>query len=132
MLRTSNKLNAGSFLVKSNEWSLKFLDGTRSMYDEKEVKGEHTPHDQEAMVQLMKAEPALLGNVKYIPQWKMNAYPEEIGCYDEDKRKWEPGMLMIHFAGAWAHVKEEDPTGYLMKKYGKQIEWGTLPPGQEP
>jgi mannan polymerase II complex MNN10 subunit len=91
MLRTSNKLNAGSFLVKSNEWSLKFLDGTRSMYDEKEAKekeakGEHTPHDQQAMVQLMEAKPALLGNVKYIPQWKMNAYPEEIGCYDEDKR----------------------------------------------
>lgn len=59
-----------------------------------------------------------------IPQWKINAFPSEIGCYDESKIKWARGMLVVHFAGAWAHVKENDPTGFLMKKYERDIIWG--------
>lgn len=59
-----------------------------------------------------------------VPQWKLNAFPEEIPCYDQlDGKKFERGMFMLHFAGAWAHVKEEDPTGFLMKKYQQEIIW---------
>ena len=61
-----------------------------------------------------------------IPQWRINAFPEEIHCWDqrdEPQRGWEHGSFVIHFAGAWAHVKEEDPTGFLMKKYGGHIIW---------
>ena len=61
-----------------------------------------------------------------IPQWRINAFPEEIKCWDErdsPKRGWEKGSFVIHFAGAWAHMKREDPTGYLMEKYAKDIIW---------
>jgi mannan polymerase II complex MNN10 subunit len=54
----------------------------------------------------------------FIPQWKMNAFPEEIPCYDKDKRKWERGMFVVHFAGAWAHVRNTtDAKGDLCRKY---------------
>jgi mannan polymerase II complex MNN10 subunit len=33
-------------------------------------------------------------------------------------------MFVLHFAGAWAHVKGEDPTGQLMQKYQREIVWG--------
>ena len=59
-----------------------------------------------------------------VPQWKLNAFPQEIACFDEDKKKWKPGMFVIHFAGAWAHVGGEDPTGKLMRKYQDEIVWG--------
>lgn len=59
--------------------------------------------------------------VFWIPQWKINAFPEEIRCWDESDRGWERGVFAVHFAGAWAHVKEEDPTGYLMRKYEGEI-----------
>jgi mannan polymerase II complex MNN10 subunit len=59
----------------------------------------------------------------WIPQWKINAFPEEIKCWDKSGKGWERGTFMLHFAGAWAHLKEEDPTGFLMRKYEKEIIW---------
>jgi mannan polymerase II complex MNN10 subunit len=59
----------------------------------------------------------------FVPQHKLNAFPPEIQCYDKFRRKWEAGTFVLHFAGAWAHVKEEDPTGFLMRKYESQIMW---------
>lgn len=62
-----------------------------------------------------------------VPQFKLNAFPEEIKCYDEEKKAWEKGAFVIHFAGAWAHVEDKennDPTGLLMRKYEKEIVWG--------
>jgi len=59
----------------------------------------------------------------WIPQWKINAFPEEIRCWDKADRGWEKGVFVVHFAGAWAHVKGEDPTGYLMRKYESEIIW---------
>jgi mannan polymerase II complex MNN10 subunit len=57
-----------------------------------------------------------------IPQHAINAFPEEIRCWDQRyKKPFEQGMFFIHFAGAWAHVKEDDPTGFLMQKYQHQI-----------
>jgi len=57
-----------------------------------------------------------------IPQRRINAFPAEIPCFDDEK-PWEPGEFLIHFAGAWAHVKEEDPAGFLMRKYEGEIIW---------
>jgi mannan polymerase II complex MNN10 subunit len=57
----------------------------------------------------------------YVPQWKINAFPKEIECWDKDKRGWQRGDFVIHFAGAWAHVTDDDPTGYLMRKYRSEI-----------
>ena len=58
----------------------------------------------------------------YVPQWKINAFPKEIECWDKDNRGWQRGDFVIHFAGAWAHVTDtEDPTGYLMRKYRSEI-----------
>lgn len=59
----------------------------------------------------------------WIPQWKINAFPEDIRCWDKADRGWERGTFVLHFAGAWAHVKEEDPTGFLMRKYEGEIIW---------
>jgi mannan polymerase II complex MNN10 subunit len=56
-----------------------------------------------------------------VRQWKMNAFPKEIPCYDDAKTHWEEGMFVIHFAGAWAHVKADDPTGVLMRKYQEYV-----------
>jgi mannan polymerase II complex MNN10 subunit len=57
----------------------------------------------------------------YIPQWKINAFPKEIPCWDTNARGWEPGSFVVHFAGAWAYIKEDDPTGYLMRRYESHI-----------
>lgn len=77
--------------------------------------------DQDSMAAFIKSNDPLTQHAKRIPQWTINAFPKEIGCYDTHKRKWENGMFVIHFAGAWAHVSGEDPTGQLMKKYEVEI-----------
>lgn len=57
-------------------------------------------------------------SVMIMPQRTMNAFPEEIRCVEaQPSGVWSPGDFIIHFAGAWAHLQEEDPTGYLMRKY---------------
>jgi mannan polymerase II complex MNN10 subunit len=81
-------------------------------------------NDQEAMRDFLSTKDPLTKNAMYIPQWKINAVSEEIGCYDTYGQKWEKGMLLLHFPGAWAHVKDKDPTGLLMKKYEGEIFWG--------
>jgi mannan polymerase II complex MNN10 subunit len=48
-----------------------------------------------------------------------DAYPEELECYDpRDPGPWEPGMFLLHFAGArWRLKGHKDPIGALMRKY---------------
>lgn len=57
----------------------------------------------------------------YVRQRLINAFPNEIGCVDVPNDYWARGDFVIHFAGAWAHLKEEDPTGFLMRKYHPDI-----------
>jgi mannan polymerase II complex MNN10 subunit len=61
--------------------------------------------------------------VLWIPQWKINAYPEEITCLDKANRSWERGLFVMHFAGAGVYVKLEDgdAKGFLMRKYEAEI-----------
>jgi len=37
---------------------------------------------------------------------------------------WQSGDFVVHFAGAWVYIHDEDPTGVLMKKYEHLVEWG--------
>ncbi|KAJ5319369.1 uncharacterized protein N7506_012073 [Penicillium brevicompactum] len=116
-----NGLNDGSFIARSSARSIEFLNGVRALHDREEVLGGVSLSDQDSMARFLKTKDPLVQHAMRIPQWTINAFPEEIGCYDTHKRKWEKGMFVIHFAGAWAHVSGEDPTGQLMKKYEGDI-----------
>lgn len=118
-----NGFNAGSFLVRGHERSLKFIDDSLAIRDKAKEQDIHMS-EQDSTVKLMKENEEAASRVHVVPQWKLNAFPSEIACFDKSSKAWEPGMFVLHFAGAWAHVKGDDPTGYLMKKYESQIIWG--------
>jgi mannan polymerase II complex MNN10 subunit len=69
-----------------------------------------------------------------IPQYMLNAYPEEIPCIEDSKRPWRSGDWIIHFPvslpinylltgqGAWSVMKEsKDPFGVLLRRYWPRI-----------
>jgi len=106
-------LNAGSMLLRSTPRLMTYINKIRSCGDSKErISEQDCLRDQIKDDNLIEK-----GRVVMAPQWEFNAFPEEIGCFDKHKRKWQRGMFIIHFAGAWAHVKGEDPTGQMMRKY---------------
>jgi mannan polymerase II complex MNN10 subunit len=81
------------------------------------------PSEQDCMASIIKENKHGEGDrALFIPQWKMNAFPEEIPCFGEG-RAWERGMFVVHFAGAWAHMPNTtvDPKGTLFRKYQWQI-----------
>lgn len=118
-----NGFNAGSFLVRGHERSLKLIHDSWAIHDK--AKAENIQmSEQDSTVKLMKDDQASAERVHVVPQWKLNAFPQEIACFDENKKVWEHGTFILHFAGAWAHVKGDDPTGQLMKKYEHEIIWG--------
>jgi mannan polymerase II complex MNN10 subunit len=85
---------------------------------------EHQMSEQDCMRDILFRSAFMEDKFVMLPQWKINAFPQEIPCYDQrDKKVWERGIFTLHFAGAWAHVKEEDPTGFLMRKYEQEIIW---------
>lgn len=118
-----NGFNAGSFLVRGHERSLKFMRDSWDIHDKAKLEGKQMS-EQDSTVKLMKDDAASAARVHVVPQWKLNAFPQEIACFDDHKQVWEHGTFILHFAGAWAHVKGEDPTGQLMKKYENEIIWG--------
>ncbi|KAF1833029.1 hypothetical protein BDW02DRAFT_640353 [Decorospora gaudefroyi] len=117
-----NGLNLGSFIVRGHERSLDMLHDAWAVHDEAKTK-EVNMSEQDALVKLMKGD-KYTGKFHVVPQHKLNAFPEEIPCYQEGEKVWEHGAFILHFAGAWAHVKSDDPTGGLMKKYESEIMWG--------
>lgn len=119
----SNGLNTGSFIVRGHERSIKFLHDIYAIREQAEETGEQ-PSEQDAMARLIAADKTSANRTIQVPQWKLNAFPQEIACFDESQQVWKPGTFVIHFAGAWAHVKDEDPTGVLMRKYSPEIKWG--------
>ncbi|KAH8733063.1 galactosyl transferase GMA12/MNN10 family-domain-containing protein [Phaeosphaeriaceae sp. PMI808] len=118
-----NGFNAGSFLVRGHERSLKFIHDSWAIHDKAKAEGGQMS-EQDSTVQLMKDDKVSADRVHVVPQWKLNAFPHEIACFDPDSKAWEHGTFVLHFAGAWAHVKGDDPTGQLMKKYEHEIIWG--------
>jgi mannan polymerase II complex MNN10 subunit len=111
--------------VRGHARSLDFL---HSIYaaekKEKEAEPDRQISEQDAMAWLIESDKTFGDRTVRVPQWRLNAFPPEIPCYDEPGQVWKPGMFVLHFAGAWAHVKGEDPTGQLMKKYEGDIVWG--------
>ncbi|KAH7069243.1 galactosyl transferase GMA12/MNN10 family-domain-containing protein [Paraphoma chrysanthemicola] len=118
-----NGFNAGSFLVRGHERSLKFIHDSWDIHDKARAKEENMS-EQDSTVKLMKEDKASADRVHVVPQWKLNAFPTEIACFDDESTAWEHGQFVLHFAGAWAHVKGKDPTGQLMNKYEREIIWG--------
>jgi len=113
------QLNAGSMLVRSRPSALDFLNIVRAYGDA------HSGVNEQDCIRdvINQNSNHVADQALWIPQWKLNAFPEEIRCWDEDQKGWEKGLFVVHFAGAWAHVKEEDPAGFLMNKYAKEIIW---------
>ncbi|CAI6332481.1 unnamed protein product [Periconia digitata] len=118
-----NGLNMGSFVVRAHERSTKVFRDAAAIEGRHREKGEQFS-EQDSMVTLLKDDAATSQRTIQVPQWKLNAFPEEISCFDESDRVWEPGMFVLHFAGAWAHVEGPDPTGKLMKKYEGEVIFG--------
>jgi mannan polymerase II complex MNN10 subunit len=118
-----NGFNAGSFLVRGHERSLKFIHDSWKIHDDAKAM-DINMSEQDSTVKLMKDDLESAARVHVVPQSKLNAFPEEIACFDEERKAWEHSDFILHFAGAWAHVKGEDPTGQLMKKYEHEIIWG--------
>lgn len=118
-----NGLNTGSFIVRSHERSIKFLHDIYDLHAKQHETEDHLS-EQDAMAKLIETNKAQGDRTLRVPQWKLNAFPQEIACFDEDRKVWEHGYFIIHFAGAWAHVKGDDPTGQLMQKYKDEIIWG--------
>ncbi|KAF2274278.1 uncharacterized protein EI97DRAFT_435366 [Westerdykella ornata] len=123
-----NNLNDGSFIARSSPRTVATLDAIRALHDREKSKGNDL-NDQDAMRDFLRTDDPLVKHTLRIPQWKINAFPEEIKCYDGSGVGWARGMLLVHFAGAWAHVEGEDPTGELMRKYEREIIWGEVPEG---
>lgn len=91
-------------------------------YHEANATDERQLSEQDCMRDVLFKTSFLDGKFIMLPQHLINAFPEEIKCWDQRFNKhFEPGMFLIHFAGAFAHVKGEDPTGFLMKKYQSQV-----------
>jgi mannan polymerase II complex MNN10 subunit len=106
-------------LVRSSPSALAFLNVVRATYDANQCAS-----DQHCITVVVNSNAHGEANqTLWIPQWKINAYPEEIRCWEKANRSWERGLFMMHFAGAWAHVKDEDPVGFLMRKYEGEIIW---------
>ncbi|KAI4921520.1 hypothetical protein J4E85_008865 [Alternaria conjuncta] len=119
-----NGLNLGSFLVRAHDRSLEFVRRALQIRDEAEKSDDSKSYsEQDAMVQLLKEQPYVSRHV-VAPQSRLNAFPKDIPCFENEEGEWKPGKFVLHFAGAWAHVKGEDPTGQLMKKYERDIIWG--------
>ncbi|KAF2650155.1 glycosyltransferase family 34 protein [Lophiostoma macrostomum CBS 122681] len=118
-----NGLNTGSFLVRSHPRSLDFLHSIYAIHSSGRDSDEHLS-EQDAMARLIATEKEAGDRTLRVPQYKLNAFPSEIACYDDAKKAWEHGAFVLHFAGAWAHVKSEDATGELMRKYKDEIIWG--------
>ncbi len=115
--RCSFPLNTGAMLMRSTPWVVDVLEKAWEC-DKRESKPGNHVTEQDCLLKIIQ-DNVLHAREKsvIIRQYKMNAFPKEIGCYDDGETHWEEGMFLIHFAGAWAHVKEEDPTGLLMRKY---------------
>lgn len=123
LTRDCDPLNLGSMFLRASPWTLEFieywragagvLDGQGKLRNEQDVLRDML-HDNAFNV----AERSVIA-----PQWMFDAYPEEIECYDpRDPRPWEPGMFLLHFAGArWRLKGQKDPIGGLMRKYRSQI-----------
>lgn len=127
-------------LVRSHPRAIEFLNHVRRYHDhQREAFPDRLISEQDCIREILlpdtapaEAEPLpdskrFATIAKWIPQKKINAFPEDIPCWDKEQKGWESGDLVVHFAGAFAHVKEEaakgDEVGWLMRKYKDKTIW---------
>lgn len=119
-------LNAGSFLVRAHPRSLDFVDLVRAEYKR------NAQSEQDCMRDVLfpsdSGKSAYSGRFAMMSQKSINAFPEEVKCFEQDDAgvevgRWEKGDFVVHFAGAWAWIKEKDATGVLMEKYRGLVVW---------
>ena len=103
-----NGLNAGSFFLRSNEWTQMFLELWRDPI--LMLEKEWWAHEQDALVHLFLQHHQFMKNhIGIVSQREYNAYaPDDINKEALSKDKidleaqfWEPGTFVIHFAGCW-------------------------------
>jgi mannan polymerase II complex MNN10 subunit len=109
-------------LFRSNPRVSAFLTRALACRDEG-LPDKDNPNEQHCFNHLLKENQyGEAERVVFAPQWTMNAYPEEMPCYDEFKRKWEPGMFVVHFAGAWVWITNvTDAKGELFNRYHRRV-----------
>lgn len=101
-------------------WSSTFLHRTLSFHSEQKALGT-TLSDQDCMRDLIAADTlGAKSKTIIVPQKVMNAFPEEIKCYDESG-PWKKGWFLLHFAGAWAWVEGENPLGRMFERYEHEV-----------
>lgn len=121
-------LNAGSMLIRSTPRLLPFF--TKVWKCGEKPGG---PSEQDCIRDVLESSPQERLRAKWIPQKKINSFPEEIDCFDENKLPWSPGDFVVHFAGAWAHLKgkaKKDPYGVMMRKFNEWIDKPALVGGE--
>ncbi|KAL7750878.1 hypothetical protein RI367_003839 [Sorochytrium milnesiophthora] len=90
-----NEFNAGSFLLRNNQWSRDFLAIALDTYG-KEVPVDHPFQEQMAIIHLYHHNETIKAQTLLAPQWAINSY--EGDCVT-DKRRWQIGDFVVHFAG---------------------------------
>ncbi|KAF2750920.1 glycosyltransferase family 34 protein [Sporormia fimetaria CBS 119925] len=121
-----NGLNSGSYILRSRQSAIDLMNLIRAFKStmEKGLEEDRQLSEQDVMGELFKVDKNAAERTVRVQQQKLNAFPKEIACFDHESHEWQPHDFVIHFAGAWAHVKGDDPTGQLMKKYEPWIKWG--------
>jgi hypothetical protein len=92
----SHPFNAGVILFRNSPWTKWFLNAVWKL------RGQQGVSEQDAMrIVLQELGEFEEGKGKYfarVPQWKFNAYPQELTCREDTDRPWKRGDWIIHFA----------------------------------
>ena len=123
LTRDCEPLNMGSCLIRASAWSVDFIEQWRVGADVLDEKG-MLRNEQDVMRDMLHDDAFSVADHSVMaPQHLFDAYPPEIECYDpRDPRPWEPGMFVMHFAGArWRFKEQKDPIGSLMRKYFQAV-----------
>jgi hypothetical protein len=91
-------VNAGNVILRPSEWSLTFLD---KVWDQKEFLY-HIWWETAAICHLMATNPSDMLRIECTRDaYRFNAYLQGV----EGARLWQPGDLLVHFAGVYDPVK---------------------------
>lgn len=119
-----NALNTGSLLIKSGQWSMRFINEMFSVSEEA-MRAEVSWAENSAFICLYKANSSLSRKIWVAPAYWFNAYTENGGCIGgsgDPWRPWQKGDLLIHFPGMPTDQKVKLMRQYrLMKSTNKTI-----------
>ena len=123
LARDCDPLNLGSMFLRVSSWTLDFIEQWRAGAGIPDAQGKPRNEQDVLRDMLHLNEYSVADRSVIAPQWMFDAYPEELECYDpRNPKPWEPGMFLLHFAGAkWRLKDQKDPIGTLMRKYSLQV-----------